>query len=70
MKKYLFLLLVLTSCEKLTKADIDMARCICGLSGAKLKFVERKAYGGIDIKCSDNVQWSHPDESYTEGCSK
>lgn len=74
--KYLVMLMIVCvgGCDsaisdKLSKNDIEMARCICKKLQKELWVVEREG-DRIHFKCDDGQQLSHTDKSYTEGCNR
>lgn len=70
MKKLLLIsLLFLTACtDHLSKADVNVATCICQKHNSKLSGVSR-IINGLQISCDNGSDWLHPDDYFTVGCS-
>jgi|WetSurMetagenome_2_1015567.scaffolds.fasta_scaffold188547_2 hypothetical protein len=75
MKRINFLfLLFLTSCTqvKITKEDVDFAKCICMINKSELRAVQPASEAfkeGFYAVCISQTYY-HEYSTYTEGCSK
>lgn len=77
--KYLFLLLILSSCnpasfppKSITLADIKFAKCICNQEGERLSRIISLNISTLRIICSSNTRLdvNYNDIIYYEGCEK